>query len=58
MHAYTARAGRWPLALTLLGLAALAACADEPVAPDTAAKAIAKATEVVATAYPIPDVGV
>ena len=31
------RAGRWPLALTLLGLAALAACADEPVAPATPA---------------------
>ena len=33
MHTFNARAGRWPLALSLLGLAALAACADEPVAP-------------------------
>src|SRR5215204_3823894 len=33
MQRYNARAGRSPLALTLLGLAALAACSDEPVAP-------------------------
>ena len=33
MHISTRRSGRWPLALTLLGLAALAACADDPVAP-------------------------
>ena len=33
MHTFNARAGRWPIALTLVGLAALAACTDEPVAP-------------------------
>ena len=33
MHAYTARAGRWPLAFTLAAVAALGACTDEPVAP-------------------------
>src|SRR5687768_16138792 len=33
MQRYNARVGRSPLALTLLGLVALAACADEPVAP-------------------------
>ena len=33
MHGYNARTARWPLALTLLALAALAACSDEPVAP-------------------------
>jgi hypothetical protein len=38
MHRFNARAGRWPLALTLLGIAALAACADEPVAPTSSAK--------------------
>ena len=37
MHTFNARAGRWPLALTLMGLAALAACADEPVAPRSSA---------------------
>ncbi len=35
MHTYNARAGRWPLAFSLLGLAALAACSDEPVAPSS-----------------------
>jgi hypothetical protein len=38
MHTFNARAGRWPLALTLVGLAALAACADEPVAPTSSPK--------------------
>ena len=34
MHTVNARAGRWPLAFTFLGLAALAAaCSNEPVAP-------------------------
>jgi hypothetical protein len=33
MHRINARAGRWPLALTLLGVAAVGACADEPVSP-------------------------
>jgi len=33
MHTFNARASRWPLALTFLGVAAIAACADEPVAP-------------------------
>jgi len=34
MHVFIARAGRWPLAFTLLGLAALAAaCSNETVAP-------------------------
>ena len=33
MDTFNARAGRRPLALTLLGLAALAACTNEPVAP-------------------------
>ena len=37
MHTYNARAGRRPLALTLLGVA-LAACADEPVAPRGSSK--------------------
>ena len=39
MHTFNARAGRWPLAFTLLGLAALAAaCADEPVAPRSSSR--------------------
>ena len=33
MRAITSRVGRWSLALHLLGLAALGACVDEPVAP-------------------------
>ncbi|HUQ81406.1 MAG TPA: right-handed parallel beta-helix repeat-containing protein [Gemmatimonadaceae bacterium] len=33
MQRYLARASRWRLALTVSGLAMLAACADEPVAP-------------------------
>ena len=38
MHTLNARAGRRPLALTLVGVAALAAaCADEPVAPKASA---------------------
>ena len=39
MHAFTARTGRWPLALTL-ALVALSACADDPVAPATAPRAL------------------
>ena len=33
MHTFNARAGRWPLALTIVAVTALGACADEPVAP-------------------------
>ena len=33
MQSYIPRARRWRLAVNLLGLAALGACADEPVAP-------------------------
>jgi hypothetical protein len=33
MRTVTARAARWPLALTLMALGALSACSDEPVAP-------------------------
>ena len=43
MHTFNARPGRWPLALTLLSLASLAACADEPVAPKSSSN-IARAT--------------
>ena len=35
MPFFTPRAGRWPLALSLAAIAALGACADEPVAPRT-----------------------
>jgi hypothetical protein len=35
MLAITSRAGRWPLALTLAALAALAACTDDATAPTT-----------------------
>ena len=35
MQSFASRAGRWPLALTLTALVALAACSDEPVAPKT-----------------------
>ena len=38
MHTVASRAGRWPLALTLLGLIALGACADDPVAPKIPSK--------------------
>ena len=33
MHTFNVRAGRWPLALTIVAVAALGACADEPAAP-------------------------
>ena len=33
MQAFTPRAGRWPIALSLLAVVALGACADDPVAP-------------------------
>jgi len=33
MRSYATRAGRWPLALTLAAVAALGACADDPVTP-------------------------
>ena len=33
MHTFNARAGRWPLALTIVAVTALGACADEPAAP-------------------------
>lgn len=35
MYTVASRARRWPLALGLLGLVALGACADEPVTPTT-----------------------
>ncbi len=38
MPTFNARAGRWPLALTLLGVVALGACADEPVAPSASSR--------------------
>jgi hypothetical protein len=34
MQTLASRAGRWPLALTLVALTALVACTDEPVAPN------------------------
>ena len=40
MHTFNARAGRWPLALTFMSLAALAACADEPVAPKSSSNIV------------------
>jgi hypothetical protein len=39
MHATMSRAGRWPAALSLFGVIALAACSDEPVAPKLPTKA-------------------
>ena len=39
MQALFSRAGRWPAALSLLGIVALGACADEPVAPTLPTKA-------------------
>src|SRR5215212_5347610 len=33
MRFFTSRAGRWPLAFSLAAIAALGACADEPVSP-------------------------
>ena len=33
MQSFTRRAGRWPLALTIVALAAVTACADDPAAP-------------------------
>jgi len=39
MHALISRAGRWPAALSLVGIIALGACADEPVAPKLPTKA-------------------
>ncbi len=39
MLTFALRGGRWPLALTLTALAALAACSDEPIAPKTNAPA-------------------
>lgn len=33
MHSYAPRAGRWPLVFTAATIVALAACADDPVAP-------------------------
>jgi len=39
MHALISRARRWPGALSFLGVIALAACADEPVAPKLPTKA-------------------
>ncbi len=47
MHTFNTRARHWPLALTLFGLAALAACADEPAAPGSPAT-IAPGTPVLA----------
>jgi hypothetical protein len=39
MHTFNARAGRWPLAIMLFSLAALAAaCADETVAPTSSSR--------------------
>ena len=35
MRSDTTRAGRWPLALSFVALATLAACGDDPVAPTT-----------------------
>ncbi|MDF2774481.1 MAG: hypothetical protein K0S86_3981 [Geminicoccaceae bacterium] len=43
MHIRTARARLRPLGLTLVGLAALAACSDEPVAPRSSPKVAAAA---------------
>jgi hypothetical protein len=34
MHSFASRSGRWPVAFTIAALTALAACADEPVAPN------------------------
>ena len=39
MHLSNPRAGRWPLALTLVAVVALAACAEDPVAPKIPAAA-------------------
>jgi hypothetical protein len=39
MHTVVSRAGRWPLALSLVGLIALGACADDPVAPKIPSRA-------------------
>jgi hypothetical protein len=33
MQSSTSRAGRWPIALTILGVAALSACSDDPASP-------------------------
>ena len=35
MDTVISRAGRWPLALTFAALAVVAACSDEPVAPNS-----------------------
>ena len=45
MQPFASRAGRWPLALTFTALAALGACADEPVAPRTLPALTANATQ-------------
>ena len=46
MYTATFRAGRWPLALGLLGLFALGACVDDPVAPRTPPTVASKASSI------------